>query len=206
MEILASPHNTGRARPGIPLVAGGPALTAGRVHEGCGPARHALALMLARGLAGPVLWIRPGWHPEAPNPDGIWPFIDPARLLLAAPGRVPDLLWCMEEALRAGCVPLVVADLPDPPGLTPVRRLHLAAESAVQGSGQRVLGLLLTPGEGGAPGVESRWHMAPRHQPGATGWQLERRRARMAPPAAWTVTRTGRRFACAPAPAPAPAR
>lgn len=180
--------------PRIALPGGGPALARARLHEACGPARHAFALMLAQGTEGPVFWIRPGWAPGGPNPDGVWPFIDPARLVLLAPGRAGDLLWVMEESLRAGSVPLVVAELPDPPGLTPVRRLHLAAEAGAQTGGMAPAGLVLTPGDGGAPGVESRWHMAPRHPAGGWCWQLERRRARMAPPAAWTVTQAGRRM------------
>ncbi|WP_146174180.1 hypothetical protein [Litoreibacter ponti] len=40
---------------------------------------------------------------------------------------------------------------------------------------------------GGAPGVESRWHMTPRHSAARRGWLLERLRARGAPPAQWRL-------------------
>jgi protein ImuA len=108
----------------------------------------------------------------------------------------------MEEALRAGVVPLVVAELPEAPALTPVRRLNLAAEAGAErarhGGLEAPLGLLLTPGDGGAAGAESRWHMAPLPSAPAAAaggprhWRLERRRARMAPPAGWTMTEAGR--------------
>jgi protein ImuA len=80
-----------------------------------------------------------------------------------------------------------VADLPEPPALTPVRRLHLAAETGAAEGTVRPLGLILTP-EGAAPGVETRWSLAPRH-PGtqAERWEMRRLRARTLPEAAWTV-------------------
>jgi protein ImuA len=191
-----------RAPPGLPLL--GPlTLAPARVHEFCGPARRTLALIAAQAGAGPVFWITPGWGQDRLNAEGVAALIDPGRLVFIAPRRGEDLMWCMEESLRAGVVPLVVCELPGRPGLTPVRRLHLAAETAARERGMKPLGLLLIAGDGGAPGVESRWHMGFDHEPGLARWRLERRRARMAPPAAWQVTRDrGGAFALTPARAP----
>lgn len=165
------------------------ALTRGRVHELCGPARRMLAARAAGATEGPVFWIAPSWLKGGPNPCGLRRFVDPGRLIFLAPNRPEDLLWSMEEALRPGLVPLVIADLPAAPGLTAIRRLQLAAESA---GAAAPMGLLLLPGDGGARGVDSRWWAAPAHSgASAEAWRLERRRARTAPPAAWIVAPDG---------------
>ncbi|WP_135501434.1 ImuA family protein [Roseovarius aestuariivivens] len=177
-------HNT---RPGLHVL-DGMALAPARLHELCGPARHRLAMLVAAATQGPVFWITPDWQGDRLHPDGMAPLVGPERFTFVTPRRAPDLLWTLEEVLRSGSVPLAVAELPEPPGLTAVRRLHLAAETgAAEGRGAP-LGLILTPGEGGAPGVESRWHMAPAHAPGRPGWTLERRRARTLPPQSWQVS------------------
>jgi protein ImuA len=196
----------------------GLALPLGRAHEACGEARRTLAAMVAAATEGPVFWISPAWAPDRLNPEAAAHLFDPGRVIFLEPRRAEDLLWCLEEILRAGVVPLAVADLPGPPGLTAVRRLHLAAEAGAEAAGRGPLGLLLTPGEGGAPGVETRWRMAAAHGPGGRrGWHLHRLRARTAPPAGWRVHVSGGRFRAAPligdggagaetgeAPAPAP--
>lgn len=172
--------------PGLGLQEG---LLRGRVHELCGPARHVLAALLMQAdpaPQAPVLWIAPKWLAESFHPEGLAAFSDPGRMIFAGASQAQDLLWAMEEALRSGAVPLVIADLTEIPGLTPVRRLHLAAEAGMArrgGVADAPLGLLLTPGDGGAAGVESRWRMAP--HPG--GWRLSRERARMAPPKDWIL-------------------
>jgi protein ImuA len=182
-----------RAVPCLPLLPKGEryglgyGLALGRVHEACGPARHRLALWLAAQTSGPILWIAPDWGGNQLNPCGTLPMIDPARLILIHPKRAEDLLWSMEEVLRSGTVTLAVVDLPRLPALTPVRRLHLAAENGGKAVGQAPLGLLLTPGTGGAQGVETRWHLAPNHQGTPGSWQLQRLRARTAPQQAWHV-------------------
>lgn len=207
-----------------PGIAGGAplALALGRVHELCGPARRTLALILAGAAAGPVIWIAPGWSTERMHAPGFARFLDPARLLMVTCRRGEDLLWCAEEALRhlagdAAGAGVVVAELPAPPGLTPVRRLHLAAaptpDTAGQGAGTAApaagrgrpgggpLGLLLTPGTGGAPGVESRWQLTPQHPAPADlhmagtppeRWQLDRLRARGSGPARWQLLGSAR--------------
>lgn len=186
-----------RPKPGIPVL-DGVTLVPARAHEVCGPSRRMLALMAARAMDGPVFWLQPAWGMDRLYAPGVAEVMDPGRLTFVTVRRPEDLLWSMEEVLRAGVVPLVVADLPAPPALTPVRRLHLAAETGGREGTLTPLALLLTPGGGGAQGVESRWHMAPRHGLDGTAetrrWHLERRRSRTAPVAGWTVERHGRRF------------
>ena len=156
------------------------------------------ALILAARTNGPVLWIAPAYGTDKLNPDGMLRFVDPGRFIFVAPQRAEDLLWSMEEALRSGAVPLVVADMPGFPGLTPVRRLHLAAEAGAAQAPRPPLGLLLTPDAGGAQGVETRWVMQPDMAPDMAKelphdhlrWHLARSRARRAAPRDWHILQT----------------
>lgn len=163
------------------------ALRLGRLHEACGSGRRSFALWLASRMAGPVFWVAPEWTVEKLFPQGFQHLLDPSRLILVAPTKAEDVLWSLEEVLRSGQVPLAIGDLPGLPALTPVRRLHLAAEQGGAVTGRLPMGLILTPGDGGAAGVESRWQMSPRFHRDAHSWELERLRARTAPVKTWAV-------------------
>jgi len=189
-----APH---RAFPALDLGAGA-ALRLARLHEACGNARRTLALRIAA-RAGvtpqrPLIWIAPGWSPDRLNGDGMVRFLHPGAVVFVTATRAEDILWTAEEVLRAGAAPVMVADLPGLPSLTAVRRMHLAAETGAETGGAAPLGLILTEGAGGAPGVESRWRMDAAHPPGSDPaategevWRLERLRARTAPPRVWRV-------------------
>lgn len=181
------------------VLAGDLTLRRGRLHEICGPSRLMLAAGVMARSGGPVVWIRPGWVADRLNAAGLQPLADPGRLILVRADRDDAALWAAEEALRSGAVPLVVVETATLPGLTPVRRLHLAAGAgagaAHRDGGTAPLGLILAAGQGGAPGVESRWHMAPAPSPALLwadreSWTLTRLRARLAPPARWRLRRT----------------
>lgn len=175
-------------------------LTLGRVHELCGNARYTLALMIAARTQGPVFWITPRWRANSLCPDGIAEMSRPQDLIYLNALRADDMLWSVEESLRSGAVALVIADLDVPPALTPVRRMHLAAEQGAAFADRPPLGLLLCPDKGGAPGIESRWHMASAHRAHHPGWVVTRLRARTAPVKRWDATRTGDRLTLHPKP------
>lgn len=192
-----------RSAPEHPLPGGiAPGLLRARVHELCGPARVALTLMILHAGTGPVIWIMPSWLPERPYSCGVRDYLHPGRLIFARARRPEDIQWAGEEALRSGAAPVVVIEMPVPPALTPVRRLHLAAETGAGAAHHAArpapLGLILSVGDGGAQGVESRWHMAAAPSPsglldeGGTRWHISRRRARTAPVAGWMLHRDAR--------------
>ncbi len=172
-------------------------LAPGRMHEFCGPARRVLAtwVMGRLSVGAPVIWIRPGWSAEHLHPQALRDWTSPEGLITLTPAREAEALGCAEEALRSGAVALVVVELASPPALTPLRRLHLAAGTGLarrrSGAASGALwGCVLTPEQGGTPGVESRWHLTPcAAQDGSVtpAWRLERLRARMAPRAAWHI-------------------
>lgn len=177
-----------RSRPSLAL-APEAELPRGRAHEVCGPSRLAFAALVAGRTRGPVLWLRMARAEGALDPEGLAEFFDPSRVVIGLCRKPEDALWCAEEALRSRAVPLVIAELGAPPALTPVRRLHLAAEA----EGEAPLALLLTP-EGGAQGVETRWRLSPARAASwdEPAWTLERLRARLAPPRRWrAVWRAG---------------
>lgn len=200
--ILPIPHHQDHKHGTLDLPGGaGLVLARGRVHEFCGPSRVMLAVLTLAGGTGPVIWAFPGWQAERLNAPGVAGHFNPGRLILARARRAEDILWTAEEVLRSGAAPVLVAELPMIPGLTPVRRLQLAAEAGAEAARNRgqiaPIGLILTPDAGrdaggGAPGVDSRWHLTPAPSDAlmagdSPAWVLARLRARMAAPGMWDL-------------------
>ena len=117
------------------------------------------------------------WAGERPLGDGIRAFLDPARLVFAPARKPAEALWAAEEALRTGRGaagggrPRRAAGADRRPPAAPRRRGRRLRGGAAP------LALLLTPGSGGAPGIETRWHLAP-----APGWARRLRPALAAHP------------------------
>jgi len=125
-----------------------------RVHEAEGRGRRAFALFQAVCHPGPLVWILPGHVPELPLLRGL-PCGLGERLHLIRPVGETDLLWCIEEALRAAPAGLVIAEPEKPLSLTAGRRFQLAAEAG------RTTGLLLIRANAGSNAAETRWHCEP---------------------------------------------
>ena len=131
------------------------ALAGRRVHEAQGRGRRAFALFQAARHPGQVVWVLPDHAPQMLLPSGL-PEGLPARLVLLRPKGETDLLWSLEEALRAAPVALVIAEPEKPLSLTAGRRLQLAAEAG------RTTGLVLVRDGQGSNAAETRWQCDPR--------------------------------------------
>lgn len=134
------------------------ALRPRRVHEAEGRGRRAFALFQAARHTGPLVWILPSHAPELPMLRGL-PRGVGERLHLLRPSGETDLLWCIEEALRAAPVSLVIAEPEKPLSLTAGRRLQLAAEAG------RTTGLMLIRADAGSNATETRWNCEPLASP-----------------------------------------
>lgn len=129
-------------------------LMKGRVHEVEGPGRRSFALFQTLRHPGPILWVLPAHEPQRPMLAGL-PNGLADRLMVLMPKGETDLLWCVEEALRAAPVALVIAEPQQALSLTAGRRLQLAAEAG------RTTGLMLIRDGQGSNATETRWRCEP---------------------------------------------
>ncbi len=86
-----------------------------------------IAGLLARLRRGPVLWCLK--RPDLYGPGLLAHALDPARLVIVTAPRDEDILWAIEEGLRAPGLVAVIGEIGRLP-LVAGRRLQLAAERA----------------------------------------------------------------------------
>ena len=151
-------------------------LKPGRAHEAQGPGApfFALAACAARPVPQPCLWIAERWQAEQLHPEGVAPYLDPARLLFAHTKDHPDTLASAEEALRSAAFGVVVTRLSQPLTLFTGRRLQLAAQAG------KSTGLFLIDESAGSASAETRWHCAPHFAPDDSTlqrWQLTKNKS-----------------------------
>ena len=125
-----------------------------RMHEAGGRGRRAFALFQAMRHPGSVVWIVPDHIPERPMLAGLPQGLG-ERLILLTPKGQTDLLWSVEEALRAAPVALVIAEPQEALSLTEGRRLQLAAEAG------GTTGVMLIREGDGVNSTETRWACEP---------------------------------------------
>ncbi len=118
--------------------------------------------------------------------------LSPQQVLLVRAATTAQVLWAMEEGLRAGGLAAVVAEVDDVDFSTS-RRLQLAAEA------RGVTALLIVPALSAVSGAVTRWQLssrggegealAPRRADSALHpkWSVELTRCRGGAPAAWEV-------------------
>ena len=129
-------------------------LLKGRVHEVEGRGRIGFALFQATRLTGPIFWVVLAHDRDRPMPCAL-PQGVAERLHLVEARNETDLLWTVEETLRAAPVALVIAAPEKPISLTAGRRLQLAAEAG------GTTGLMLIQEGKGSNAAETRWFCDP---------------------------------------------
>jgi protein ImuA len=125
-----------------------------RVYEAEGRGRRTFAVFQTARHPGPLVWILPSHAPEMPMLRGLPQGVGERLHLLRPVGEI-DLLWCIEEALRATPVSLVIAEPEKPLSLIAGRRFQLAAETG------RTTGLMLIRQDAGSNATETRWNCEP---------------------------------------------
>src|SRR5439155_20273856 len=161
----------------------------------CPPRREGPAQREDGGRHGMVLWCLP--RPDLYGPGLAAHGLDPSHLVLVRAPRDAEILWAMEEGLRAPGIAAVVGEIGVLPAVAS-RRLQLAAER----SGVAAL-LLRRWRDGGQAACErylpnaavTRWRIAAlpsrplRGEPGVGRpyWRVELLRSRGGEPACWEV-------------------
>jgi protein ImuA len=154
-----------------------------------------VAGILARLAAGPVLWCLR--RPDLYGPGLLAHGLDPARLVVVAARHDDDMLWAIEEGLRAPGIKAVVGE---------VGRLPMVAGRRLQLSGERsgvTLFLLRRWRDAAEAAAErarpsaavTRWRVAPLPSAAIAGepgvgrprWRVELVRCRGGAPASWDV-------------------
>jgi protein ImuA len=149
---------------------------------------------LAATADGMVLWCLP--RPDLYGPGLAAHGLDPARVVLVRAPRDAELLWAMEEGLRAPGILAVVGEVGALPAIAS-RRLQLAAERS------GIIAFLLRRWRDGQAAREralpnaaaTRWRIAAmpsralRNEPGVgcARWRVELVRCRGGEPACWEV-------------------
>ncbi|HYZ40214.1 MAG TPA: damage-inducible protein [Stellaceae bacterium] len=160
-----------------------------------GPSLSPLKGGEGRGEVGVVLWCLP--RPDLYGPGLAAHGLDPRRVVLVRASRDAEILWAMEEGLRAPGIAAVVGEVGSLP-MVASRRLQLAAER----SGITAF-LLRRWRDGGQATLEralpnaavTRWRIAAlpslptRGEPGVgnSRWRVELLRCRGGEPASWEM-------------------
>jgi protein ImuA len=171
--------------------------TGGDEEDGALAAAFAAGILgrLARTGDGTVLWCLP--RPDLYGPGLAAHGLDPAHLVLVRAGRDTEILWAMEEGLRAPGIVAVVGEVGTLAAVAS-RRLHLAAERS------GIIAFLLRRWRDGAQAARernlpnaavTRWRIAAlpsQSLPGEPGvgrprWRVELLRCRSGEPACWEV-------------------
>ena len=163
-----------------------------------GVASAFLAALLVRLMAarrGPLLWAAP--RPDLYGP-GLADFgLHPGRLILAQAGNDQEVLWTLEEGLRAGVLAGVVGEARALDRIAG-RRLQLAAEAGGLPCFLLRRRLLARRRQEEASAALTRWRVAPLASgpmdaglaallPGRARWQVELLRCRGAAPASFAL-------------------